>query len=313
VLLAASCFGTLGPVSRLAYDGGMEPLGFVTWRSAIGGIVLALYLAIRVARGGERWVPFRSLPRGALFTLAAAGTSGVVLNLAMFEAFGRVTVALALLTFYTYPVMVALVDAVVRREPPDRVTVGALGLAIVGMVLVVAGGLASAGEIKVDPLGLGLAFVAACSQVVFIAVSRSGYQAVPTLQAMTTILVGNAIAFAAIAVVVGGAAQLGGPFVHPGVWGLLLLAGIPGAGLASGLFLTGVRAIGGTRTGILALFEPVVGVGLAAVLLAESIGPIQIVGGVFVLGAAILLQVASPSAGAGRPVMPPPEAVPGTI
>ena len=231
----------------------------------------------------------------------------------MFIAFGRVSVALALLTFYTYPVMVALVDAVVRREPPDRSTLGALGLAIGGMILVVAGGLGSAGAITFDLLGLGLALLAACSQVVFIAVSRTGYRAVPTLQAMTAILLGNAVIFAAIAIASGEAAELGGPIAHPAVWGLLLLAGAPGAGLASVLFLTGVRWIGGTRTGILALFEPVVGVGLAAILLAEAIGPLQVAGGLLVLGAAVLLQVTSPPPGSGRPAEPPPEAVPGTI
>lgn len=303
----------LGPISRLAYDGGMEPLGFVAWRASIGGIVLAIYLAIRVSRGMERWVPFRSMSRRTVASLTAVAISGVVLNLAIFVAFGRVTVALALLTFYTYPVMVALVDAVVRREPPDRATLGALGLAVGGMTLVVAGGLGTTGDIKLDLLGLGLAFLAACSQVVFISVSRTGYHAVPTLQAMTTILLGNAIAFAAVAIVFGEAAQLGGPIVHPAVWGLLIVAGVPGAGVASALFLTGVRWIGGTRTGILALFEPVVGVGLAALLLAEAIGPLQVVGGVLVLGAAVLLQVASAPPGSSRSLAPPPEAVPGTI
>jgi len=312
VLLAASCFGILGPVSRLAYDGGMEPLGFVTWRSTIGGIVLAVYLAIQLARGAERWVPFRSMSRRTLASLAGAAISGVVLNLAMFVAFGRVTIALALLTFYTYPVMVAVVDAVVRREPPDRPTLGALGLGVAGAILVVAGGLGSSGEVRIDLLGLALAFVAACSQVVFIAVSRTGYQAVPTLQAMTSILLADAVAFAAIAIAVGQVAQLGGPIAHPAVWGLLVVAGVPGAGVASALFLTGVRMIGGTRTGILALFEPVVGVVLAAVLLAEAIGPLQVAGGVLVLGAAILLQVTTRRAGPGSPALPP-EAIPGTI
>ena len=290
----------------------MEPLGFVTWRSTIGGIVLAVYLAIQLARGAERWVPFRSMSRRTLGSLAGAAISGVVLNLAMFVAFGRVTIALALLTFYTYPVMVAVVDAVVRREPPDRPTLGALGLGVAGAILVVAGGLGSSGEVRIDLLGLALAFVAACSQVVFIAVSRTGYQAVPTLQAMTSILLADAVAFAAIAIAVGQIAQLGGPLVHPAVWGLLLVAGVPGAGVASALFLTGVRMIGGTRTGILALFEPVVGVVLAAVLLAEAIGPLQVAGGVLVLGAAILLQVTTRRAGPGSPAIPP-EAIPGTI
>jgi drug/metabolite transporter (DMT)-like permease len=313
VLVAATCFGTLGPISRLAYEGGMEPLGFVAWRSTIGGLVLAAYLAIRVARGGEQWVPFGSLPRRALGSLAAATISGVVINLGMFVAFGRMTVALVLLSFYTYPVMVAMVDAVVRRESLGRPTIGALALAVGGMALVVASGLGTAGPLQVDPLGLALAFLAACSQVVFISVSRTGYGAVPTLQAMTTILLGDAIGFVAVAVALGSAAQLAGPLAHPATWGLLLLAGVPGAGIASALFLTGVRWIGGVRTGILALFEPVVGVGLAAVLLAETIGPLQVLGGALVLAAAVVLQVASPPPGPGLPVLPPPEAVPGTI
>ncbi len=36
VVTAASLFGMLGPLSRFAYTAGMEPLGFVAWRAAIG-------------------------------------------------------------------------------------------------------------------------------------------------------------------------------------------------------------------------------------------------------------------------------------
>ena len=43
-------------------------------------------------------------------------------------------------------------------------------------------------------------------------------------------------------------------------------------------------------TGILMLFEPVVGVVLAAVLLNEGLAPIQVVGGGCILAAAVLLQ-----------------------
>ena len=63
--------------------------------------------------------------------------------------------------------------------------------------------------------------------------------------------------------------------------------------IPSVLFLTGIRSIGGTRTGILMLFEPVVGVLLAAAWLDESLRPIQILGGVAILGAALLLQRSS--------------------
>jgi drug/metabolite transporter (DMT)-like permease len=41
------------------------------------------------------------------------------------------------------------------------------------------------------------------------------------------------------------------------------------------------------------LFEPVVGVALAAWLLSEALAPIQIVGAIAILGAAVLLQRAA--------------------
>jgi drug/metabolite transporter (DMT)-like permease len=72
--------------------------------------------------------------------------------------------------------------------------------------------------------------------------------------------------------------------------GLAVLAGTVGAGMPSVLFLVGIRAIGGTRAGILMLIEPVVGVTLAAVLLHEALRPVQLVGGGAILAAALLLQ-----------------------
>jgi drug/metabolite transporter (DMT)-like permease len=44
------------------------------------------------------------------------------------------------------------------------------------------------------------------------------------------------------------------------------------------------------RAGILMLFEPVVGVALAAWLLAERLTPIQVAGGLAILAAAMILQ-----------------------
>jgi drug/metabolite transporter (DMT)-like permease len=51
IVIAATCFGTLGPLSRLAYDRGMTALGFATWRALFGAILLTVVLAALVARG----------------------------------------------------------------------------------------------------------------------------------------------------------------------------------------------------------------------------------------------------------------------
>ena len=68
------------------------------------------------------------------------------------------------------------------------------------------------------------------------------------------------------------------PLTAPDVLPLLLFTGIFAAAIPSLGFLTGIRAIGGTRAGILMLFEPVVGVALAAWLLGEALVPIQLAG-----------------------------------
>ena len=65
------------------------------------------------------------------------------------------------------------------------------------------------------------------------------------------------------------------------------------AGVSSVLFLLAIRYIGGSRTGILMLFEPVVGVVLAAWLLSEALAPVQALGGGLVLAGALVLQLRS--------------------
>jgi len=96
--------------------------------------------------------------------------------------------------------------------------------------------------------------------------------------------------------------NLAAPFGGARAFALATIAGVVGAGIPSMLFLIGIRAIGGTRTGILMLFEPLVAVVLAAILLHEGLAPIQIAGGAAILTAAILLQRTSQSGELIEPV-----------
>ena len=185
VIVAASLFGTLGPLSRFAYDAGMEPLPFVVWRGpdrpGRDGRVR------RVADPAREHAPDaagRPRPERAPVSLAVAALMGFTLNLAMFISFDLVTVALALLGFYTYPVIVAVVNVALGRETLDRPRIVALALAIAGMVAVVASQLDPSAGIRFDAIGFGLALAAALSQAVFVVISKTGYQKVPAAQAM---------------------------------------------------------------------------------------------------------------------------------
>ena len=213
----------------------------------------------------------------------------------MFVAFDRIAVALALLCFYTYPAMIATLDIASGREQLDRVKWLALGLALGGMVAVVASQLDPSAGVELDGIGVALALTAAVCQTIFVLVSRDGYRRIPADQA-TTVIIG------------GGLRRLHrrGPASpgpgrrwpsrcrNPDVWPLLLFTGLFAAALPSLCFLIGIRIIGGMRAGIVMLFEPVVGVALAAVLLNEALQPIQLLGGAAILTAAVILQRTTP-------------------
>lgn len=291
-LVAASLFATLGPLSRFAAETGVGAVSFVAWRAGIGALALALPIALTGGAAAALGA-LRGLDRRGRLSLALATTMGLTLNLAIFVAFGRITIALALMLFYTYPAMVAAVAMATGRERMTAPRGAALAIASTGVVLVLVGGLDASAGVRIDPLGVVLALSAAASQTVFVTISRHGYSAVPAEAATAVILLGSAVGAALVALAAGALGELLVPFESLEPWPILLFAGILAAGLPSFLFLTAIRRIGGTRTGILMLWEPVVGVVLAAVLLGERLGPVQVVGGALVLAAALILQVSS--------------------
>lgn len=293
MLVAAACFGTLGPISRLAYDAGLTPLAFVAWRAAVAAVLLATVVGLASLLRGRSIVP-PNVPRREVLTLLAAAAAGVVLNLSLFISFGLVSVALALFGFYTYPVMVAVAGIAVLGDRLDARRSVALLSAMTGMTLVVLGGLRDGSATVIDPLGLALALVAGASQAFFVLVTRRGYRSIPSEHASLAILGVGAASFLILSFATGAIDELRLPLQQPEVLALVLFAGSVAAGLATSLFIVGVRLVGPVRAGILSLFEPVVGVVLAALILGEALTPVEVLGGGLVLGAAVILQRSRP-------------------
>lgn len=289
VVLAAFGFASLGVISRTAYDLGLSPMGFVTWRSGVAALAMLPLIWFGLRRG-NRLVGWRSLTPRDRLALGVAALAGSSLDVTMFFAYARVPVAVVLLCFYLFPAMVAGASALLGWERLDRSRGIALVIALGGMVAVVVGGEGAAALGGLDMLGVLLAIGAAVSQTVFVLVARRGYQQVPTEQAMGFILTVSTGIASIIAVMGGVLNTVWLPFSSPGLLVLLVVGGLFGAGIPSFLFLAGVRWIGGIRAGILMLVQAPVGVALAAIFLDESIGPIQIAGGLAILAAAVIIQ-----------------------
>jgi drug/metabolite transporter, DME family len=289
ILTASASFATLGPMSVFAERGGVSALAMVTWRAAIGASCVLLVVALWRAGGrSSGLIPLSAIPLRDRWFVTGAAFANMVLNLGAFIAFQRIGITLTLLVFYLYPAFVALVSVVWLGDRLDRLRWAALIMSLVGSVLVVAG----AGEFgSLDLLGIGLALLGALGQTFYVIAARHGFARIPGAQAAIMTMAGAAAMYVVIAVAFVGAGTLLQPLAGFDAAWPVVFAGVIGAGVPTFLYITGIRRLGPPRAAILATFEPVVGVALAAWLLAERPGIVQLLGGLLIIGAGIVLQL----------------------
>ena len=120
MLASAALFGTLGPLSRFAYDAGMEPPAFVAWRALIGVSAPLAFVAWRAPARRVAWSASGALSPRARVTLLVAALMGFTLNLVHVHRLrpdhGRAGAAGLL----HVPAMVAVVNVALGRERLDR-------------------------------------------------------------------------------------------------------------------------------------------------------------------------------------------------
>lgn len=288
IVVAASSFGVLGPVAQFADQAGVSSLVLVTWRAGVGAICVIGFMAALAATGARPWKPWREIPRRDRLILAIAAPTNAVLNLAMFVAFLRIGIALALLIFYVYPALVALASMLWFGERLDRLRWAALGISMAGVILVVAG----AGPLgELDALGIGLAGAAAFAQMFYALGAHHGFRQVPGAQAAAWTMGGAAVIYLVMSAAIGRLPDVGQPLASAAALWPVLVAGVIGAGLATVCFIAGIRLLGASRATILSTLEPVVGVALAAILFGTVPTPVQLVGGGLIIAAGIVLQL----------------------
>ena len=295
VVAAAASFGLLGTLSVLAYGGGMAPSTFAALRAVVGAGVLAAVAGL----GGEVSVGLGRLARREQLMLAVAIVANASLSLVLFTAYGAMAVTLVLAIYFTYPLLVAMASVALGRERFTAFRVCGLALALAGVALVLVGQIGPGAHVSL--LGVVCAAAAAVCQATYLVVSRSGYTRVPPVQATRLILFGGGLLAGVVAVALDlPSGRLLGWIASPQAWACVLVAGTVCAAFAKVCLLRGVRRIGGTRTAVLMLGEPVIGAVVAAVVLGQQLTPTAAVGGAAILVAAALVQRPSTKPAARR-------------
>jgi drug/metabolite transporter, DME family len=273
IALAAAGWALAAIVARRLFDSGVSPLDLSAARSVIAGLGLAPVL-------------FRShiTDRLPVLHVICLGLSIALVNATYYLAIERLPVAVAIVLQYTAPVLVVGWTALIWRRPLSGEVLVALVAAVVGVVLVVEllGG--DVGALSAAGIGFGLA-----SAVLFGAYSLLAEPASRVYGALGAMA--RAFAIASIFWVL--VQVLRGPPQELLIWRNapeILFVGIAGTLLPFLLYVWGIGRVRAERATIAATLEPVFAAAAAWIWLGQTLKLTQLLGGVLVLGAVLLLQ-----------------------
>jgi drug/metabolite transporter (DMT)-like permease len=271
---SAAAFGSVGVLIALAQHERIGTTTLLASRYLLGAI--ALWIALIALRH-----PLPGL-RIALAAVALGATTYAAASALYLASIERMGAGPAGVVSYCYPVLVMAGAIMLGRERLSRRRAIALGLAVTGVVLLVAG----QGLGAVNGAGALLAFGSAAAYTTYVLVSSALRDRAEPLALATLVATGAAGAFAVAHAVHGGAP------IHTATAALAIvaLALIPTA-FAVSAFLAGLGRIGPSRASIASSLEPVVAVVCGVAVLGEQLVTAQFVGGALVIVAVLAIEL----------------------
>jgi drug/metabolite transporter (DMT)-like permease len=267
-------------VLAASVDLGAEALAF--WRLALAAVTLG---AVAVGTGRASLLA----PQGRLGALALLGVVQGAHWLLFFEAVDHGSVALAVLTFYAAPLVIALVAPIVLPERYSPVVLVSCGVGAVGILAIALGGGGTEGGRSPLAIAAGLGSAVTYAALVILSKRLLAAAVPPVTIAFWDCLVGAAavspVLLVAERVVPSGTDE----------WAVALTLGIVFTGLSTLVYATLLRHVTAQAAGVLTFLEPVSGVALAWLLLDQRPGTATLVGGALVLAAGIVVVLLEPA------------------
>lgn len=308
VVLASMCYGITPILSNTALKGGL-PEDFLV--RLLGRAPSAMALDPERAMPNESVVCFsmgiacvlsvimclitrKSLKVSAkqLLHMAAFGGGGFAATMLLITyAYLFIPAGTTIVLNFTYPVMVAVISALVFREKLRPVTWAALALALGGIALI--SGLGASGASALGPkpgVGIPLALASGLAYAVyFLAGRHASYSTLDTSVANVYITGPAALICLAIALI-------SGRFRLPPnwfMWLVLLSSGVLGSMLGLRMLLAGIRLLGSVTASALNTLEPVFASVTSVIVFGEVMGGMKLLGcGLVLLGALISIIAA---------------------
>ena len=270
LLAIATTFGSNHIAARIAFDHGTSVTAAVAIRSAF----TALFLLGLMRFSG---VPI-ALSRAVLPRALSIGLLIAVQSFCLYSAVALIPVALALLAFNTFPMLIALLTWASGGERPRTPALIAMPIALAGLALA----LDVFGK-PVDPAGIAWALGAAVTfSTAMLLTTRWLKDVDGRLRTFVMMTV------TAVVVLVAGFATDAFAFPKaPAGWvGIALLTVLYGAAITA-VFIV-LPLLGPANYAVVLNFEPIAALFLGWAILDQGVAPLQLVGAVLVIGAITL-------------------------
>lgn len=268
-LIAAMSFACNTALASIAYNHGATPLSVLTYR--IGLAVIALYIVLKIQR-----VPIALPSRQRNMALAL----GVILGAYSYGLLGAIPympVALAVLTFYLYPLFVGLASWALGREKMTFALGGALVVAFIGLALAL-----DIGAGTLNPIGFAHALGGAVLITVLVLFNAKMVGNGDSRPVSLHMLFTGFLSYALCDVVLG---EFPLPNSTVG-WAAFLAVGVFYSFSIVAMFIA-ISWIGTVRTALIMNLEPITSVFLGIVLLGQPMSASQLLGAAIVVGAIV--------------------------
>jgi drug/metabolite transporter (DMT)-like permease len=273
VVLAACGFAVQTTLARLSYEHGANVITLLAVRGLVA--VAALYFFFKLMG--------RSLALPPRLRLVATGVGLItcVQAIGVLGAVHFIPVSLTVLIFYTYPVVVTLVSRFTEHTPLTPLKIGAAIAAFGGVALAVNVSLGT-----LDPIGVALAASAAVALASTTIIGARVLRGGEPLAIVWQFIVTSTAVFCLLVPVLGGI-----ELPTDGIGWVAFIGSSLGFVFGAMLFYSMLARIGAQRVAMVMNSEPILTIALAVIILGETLTPVQILGGVLVVAAIMVVRL----------------------
>lgn len=261
-IIAAATYGMIPLFALPLYcDGGMNPESVLFWRYLVA---MAMVAAMARFRG---W-GFR-LPPKVVGELALLGLVMAFSSLGLFMSYNYMGAGIASTILFVYPIMVAVLMAVIFRERVSTLTVVCLIMATAGIALLYK---RDDGD-TLSLTGTVLVLISAlCYAIYLVAINRHDLSRVPTLIITFYILCFGLVVFS-LEFLTGYKPLITPPVSELRLWGAVVCIALFPTVISFLCTTRSIHYIGSTPTAILGSIEPVTAVVIGVAVFGEQLSP----------------------------------------